>query len=1131
MSNDRVKHVVLLVHGIRTFGDWQDRLAARIKEVEPGTEVHIYKYGYFGSIAFLIPFLRRPIIKAFQDYLTARAPVWKNARVDIIAHSFGCFVTAWALHRIKPQDCPTINTVVLCGSVLKQLFPWDGLVGQEKPIGRIINECGIKDYWPLIAQLFVWGMGNSGRRGFAGITGVDVGIINRYHALTHSGFFEGSFMEKHWLPILTGNTYSFGDVLFPPRTLGWSGWLEYYGDPLKLAYVILPAFFIMNWYWSQQTRVAQAELKAVESDLQAEKDRIQAEKDRAVAEKATAEKQREKDRADLAEQQERVENSLRLIADSYKVLYQNPTQAILKAHKAHKANPNAATLSALQIGYKVAILHHDNRRESAKITGSGPCYLACRWKEGELYTEISKDGKYTIVVTERDKEGASSRGIVYLLNNETLHVIDISPCYADEFGRRVEDVGFDRETKALFVVRQFYLSVYDLNGRCTGGYNFSRHTKSPVHLAEGYFQNKLLLGAESKGGLWLVEVGENPEVQSHTYTIQPEFHRDPAIAVQFNRDATLAAVVFESGRSGIITQDNRGNPILKNLPTRRVLFAGFDPQHPHIAFTAGESGIVESWKISGADVHPLNSYEGVHQALDWLDFGDDGEEIVAIGSDHTIFLFDRRSRKSSGRIDFSQDIDWAGTRALPSPPAQNIQFDYHVTPKVVSKEEAITNVLDAKQINDELWTISGDYTYGQDLFRVKQTESQRLEHDVRGLNTIEQHGNLIRTGNGLLYLFDGDAPRPIADKDTVVHAIKQYKGVRWVGTNKGLFTLRKIRLENRYELHRVSTVQVKKFIEIGESLWLATMKGAYILDGDRVIRITDPFVEVMDIKLVGDETWILSKDGPGYRVKGFFAIPFPSPRSRVKAVSYIENKIWILTNIGVLVIDDGKLRRVIGVRGKPESIEEVGGRIFLRTQYSLASLGKEPIYEIDPKRLVAWKTKVTSFSRLMSIDHEIWVQYEDKTCNVGRLINDQIVPFDLSHASVREIIDVEGEPWIATDRGVFRLSNGQMVQVEGLDMPVSSVKVKGNTVWLMAEGGVIRLNKSGGYKHYRTDSYSARDIVELNEEVLVLTAKPEEPLKFGSCVTYMAPGGPIYRYPVSKSATGGAASEAGFPQS
>ena len=35
------KHVIILVHGIRTFGDWQNRLGALLKSKEPEAEVHV----------------------------------------------------------------------------------------------------------------------------------------------------------------------------------------------------------------------------------------------------------------------------------------------------------------------------------------------------------------------------------------------------------------------------------------------------------------------------------------------------------------------------------------------------------------------------------------------------------------------------------------------------------------------------------------------------------------------------------------------------------------------------------------------------------------------------------------------------------------------------------------------------------------------------------------------------------------------------------------------------------------------------------------------------------------------------------------------------------------------------------
>lgn len=338
-TDDRKKHIVILVHGIRTFGAWQERFAILLKRYEPGVETHVYKYGYFSSLAFLIPFLRIPVRRRFRRYLASKVHDWEGMRVDIVAHSFGTYVTAWALRGLTADQCPRIHTIIFCGSVLKQLFPWDTFVGRDMPVTRVINDCGTKDIWPVIGQLFVLGMGIAGRRGFAGVTGADVGIINRYFPIGHSGFFPDTFMQERWVPLLTGTTPPLTGAEIIPPTPRWSAALEYYADPIKLVFLLLP-FIIALYIWqAQNLEIARAEARAAQEELA----RLTAE-----------ERQRHEEQARVAaEKRQREEESLKLVAEANRILYRIPQQALLLATRASEISQTALTEAAQRAALNV----------------------------------------------------------------------------------------------------------------------------------------------------------------------------------------------------------------------------------------------------------------------------------------------------------------------------------------------------------------------------------------------------------------------------------------------------------------------------------------------------------------------------------------------------------------------------------------------------------------------------------------------------------------------------------------------------------------------------------------------------------------------------------------------------------
>jgi hypothetical protein len=113
-----MKHLVITVHGIRTYGQWSARLCRLLYAAEPTIDVVNYTYGYFSLIAFLVPPLRWLATRRFRDVL--RREVSREAwdRIDIVAHSFGTHLAAWALAGLSPTEKCRINTLILCGSVL-----------------------------------------------------------------------------------------------------------------------------------------------------------------------------------------------------------------------------------------------------------------------------------------------------------------------------------------------------------------------------------------------------------------------------------------------------------------------------------------------------------------------------------------------------------------------------------------------------------------------------------------------------------------------------------------------------------------------------------------------------------------------------------------------------------------------------------------------------------------------------------------------------------------------------------------------------------------------------------------------------------------------------------------------------
>jgi tetratricopeptide (TPR) repeat protein len=195
-------HLVITVHGIRTYGDWQDELKKLLEAAEPGIVVRMYRYGFFSSLAFLIPPLRWLVGRQFRKFFENEiqlAP--EGARIDLVAHSFGTYLAASALRHLPQRK--RIHTVIFAGSVLPPSFPWYRYL-QSGAVGRVVNECGWNDSVLVLCQSSALLMGMAGRIGFHGMVGET--FTNRYYLGGHGLYFDRQqrFMREEWLPLVCG---------------------------------------------------------------------------------------------------------------------------------------------------------------------------------------------------------------------------------------------------------------------------------------------------------------------------------------------------------------------------------------------------------------------------------------------------------------------------------------------------------------------------------------------------------------------------------------------------------------------------------------------------------------------------------------------------------------------------------------------------------------------------------------------------------------------------------------------------------------------------------------------------------------------------------------------------------------
>lgn len=156
--------VVLLIHGIRDFADWQESLewAWTKRHRAGGGQVRYIevRYGYFSAWQFLFKFERDRVARCVADRYSqelARLRAEDRALQDqeqpveapavpivAVAHSNGTFALARAL---ELHPAMSFASIYLCGSVLSARFPWNRFL-RDRQVGMIRNDCASAD-WPV----------------------------------------------------------------------------------------------------------------------------------------------------------------------------------------------------------------------------------------------------------------------------------------------------------------------------------------------------------------------------------------------------------------------------------------------------------------------------------------------------------------------------------------------------------------------------------------------------------------------------------------------------------------------------------------------------------------------------------------------------------------------------------------------------------------------------------------------------------------------------------------------------------------------------------------------------------------------------------------------------------------------
>lgn len=262
IPKDEYEHVIVLIHGIKDIGAWQSTVSQALQS--PKTVVLQCRFGLYPAAQFLFPVnLSGWAVDEVVEKLRDVRLEYRNAKISIIAHSFGTYVT---LKAIETDPNLALWKMVFCGSVANDRIRWvrfKNRIGDGVRPTRdfVVNDCGTGDYWPVLGATFGWHYGMAGATGFS-----EEMVRNRFHrerdgkAGRHSLYFNSDFVRKYWRPFLIEDVAPINGTGIQGEHLGffvkllYTGWLRnLFRLAALLAWVILivgiPAVVYLLYCW------------------------------------------------------------------------------------------------------------------------------------------------------------------------------------------------------------------------------------------------------------------------------------------------------------------------------------------------------------------------------------------------------------------------------------------------------------------------------------------------------------------------------------------------------------------------------------------------------------------------------------------------------------------------------------------------------------------------------------------------------------------------------------------------------------------------------------------------------------------------------------------------------------------
>lgn len=269
-SDESIKQVFFVIHGIRDRGYWTQRIARKIKSHTTDknhTATETSTYGYFPMLPFILPGTRRSKVEWLMDQYTENKALYPKAVFHYVGHSNGTYLLAKALEEYRACK---FEHVVFAGSVVRRNYPWKKMKARKQVVS-VLNFVATGDwvvaFFPKLFQVlrlppFIPYLQDLGSAGHDGFFDMEKGVKGLYEIKYVFGDHGAAIREDNWDAIaefIAKGTLSneiLSKSLLKPKqnrliaALGMAPyivWLSILAFAIFIGYLLVPCLTTIEW--------------------------------------------------------------------------------------------------------------------------------------------------------------------------------------------------------------------------------------------------------------------------------------------------------------------------------------------------------------------------------------------------------------------------------------------------------------------------------------------------------------------------------------------------------------------------------------------------------------------------------------------------------------------------------------------------------------------------------------------------------------------------------------------------------------------------------------------------------------------------------------------------------------------